>query len=113
MGFKRVNAREESKKIIGNDKELIQYKEELDIYYELIDNAIRYRKKLGLSQEDVAKKSGLSQQAVSRLEKGINSPSLATLLKYLGAMGLKLALANNYDEIGCTKIHKEVAATYN
>ena len=85
MGFKKVNTREESKKIIGNDKELIQYSAELDIYYELLDYAISKRKELGLSQEDVANKAGLSQQAVSRIEQGVNSPSILTISKYLGA----------------------------
>jgi transcriptional regulator with XRE-family HTH domain len=42
------------------------------------------RKKLSLTQEDVAERSGLEQGEVSRIERGLRDPQVSTLEK-LGA----------------------------
>lgn len=47
-----------------------------------------YRKSLHISQEEVAKKSGLTRQMVSRVETVTYSPNLTTLIKYLWALDI-------------------------
>ncbi|MBQ8319430.1 MAG: helix-turn-helix transcriptional regulator [Clostridia bacterium] len=45
----------------------------------LAENLKEARKKKGLSQEDVAKKAGISQQAYSYYENGLKVPTLPTI----------------------------------
>ncbi|MBP3262440.1 MAG: helix-turn-helix transcriptional regulator, partial [Pseudobutyrivibrio sp.] len=42
-------------------------------------------------QKDISERSGLSQQAISRLEKG-NGGTIETIIRYLSAMGCSLTL---------------------
>lgn len=49
------------------------------------------RKEMHMTQRDISEKSGLSQQAVSRLETG-HGGTVDTVLKYLNAIGLTLAV---------------------
>jgi len=53
------------------------------------------RKERGLTQEQLAEGSGLSVDAVRRIERGAFSPSLATLRKLCG--GLRLSLRTLFD----------------
>ena len=47
--------------------------------YRLLGELVRLRKEKGISQVDLANKSGQKQQAISRIEKRENSPTLKTL----------------------------------
>lgn len=60
---------------------------EMKFKQELIDK----RKASSLTQKDISERSGLSQQAVSRLEKGTGG-SIETIIRYLSAMGCSLTL---------------------
>lgn len=53
------------------------------------------RKDLGLSQEEVAKKSGISRPHYTSIEKGRHSAEDETLIKILIALDLKLSEAQN------------------
>ncbi len=59
----------------------MQFKQEL----------INKRKSSALTQKDISERSGLSQQAVSRLEKG-SGGTIETIIRYLSAMGCSLTL---------------------
>ena len=86
---------EEEKKIIEG---IIDSDEELRKQHELFVEEMRFkqalidaRKSKELTQKEVSKRSGLSQQAVSRLEKG-HGGTIDTVIKYLYAMGLTLTV---------------------
>ena len=49
------------------------------------------RKELGLTQAELAKKSGVSQQAISFIESGRNTPSEGTLRLLASALGYSVA----------------------
>lgn len=49
------------------------------------------RKEAGMTQEDLAKKSGLPQSHISRLENGMHSPSSTTIKKLAEAIGVSTA----------------------
>jgi len=51
------------------------------------------RQRQGLSQRDLAARARTSQAAVSRIERGLVSPSVDTLSSLLHAMGERLVLA--------------------
>lgn len=52
-----------------------------------IINMVERRKALGLSQTDLATKAGVTQGAISMIEKGIRTPSLDVIIKIAGALG--------------------------
>lgn len=86
---------EEEKKIIEG---IIDSDEEFRKQHELFVEEMRFkqalidaRKSKELTQKEVSKRSGLSQQAVSRLEKG-HGGTIDTVIKYLYAMGLTLTV---------------------
>lgn len=58
--------------------------------YNLIRNLVIERKRKNLTQKDISNITGLSQQAVSRMERFGNKPSLFNLLKYLKALNLDI-----------------------
>lgn len=63
------------------------------------------REALGMTQQDVADASGLTQSAISYFEKGLREPSL------LNAVRLAKALAVTVDALACdTSIEERVAA---
>jgi len=48
------------------------------------------RERCGLSLNVLAQKAGLSRQAISYVEQGVQSPTLDTLLRITGALGVEL-----------------------
>jgi transcriptional regulator with XRE-family HTH domain len=51
-------------------------------------NALRIRKERGLTQEQLAERSGLSQQYISGLEQGRRNPTIVTLYELATALGV-------------------------
>jgi len=86
-----VRERKIIKKLIESDNSLMQQHQlflaEMQFKQELIDK----RKANSLTQKDISERSGLSQQAVSRLEKGTGG-TIETILRYLGALGCSLTV---------------------
>lgn len=58
----------------------------------LIAQLISARKEKGLSQSELAERSNVSQQVVSRLETLSHSPNLSSLLKLVDGLGMELKL---------------------
>jgi transcriptional regulator with XRE-family HTH domain len=52
------------------------------------DNLRRFRLKAGLTQEELAVKSGYSQQYLSGLEKGQRNPTIITIFELAAALGV-------------------------
>lgn len=96
----------ENKTVFDIDKILEESSEQdkimyyvVDSEFKLIDNLIKERERQGLKQVDIAIKTGLSKQAVSRLEKHRKSPSILTLIKYLLALNIDINSLFTKDEI--------------
>ncbi|MAO04752.1 MAG: transcriptional regulator [Citromicrobium sp.] len=51
------------------------------------DNCARLRKARGWTQEELAERSGLSQQYISGLERGRRNPTILTLYELSEALG--------------------------
>ena len=92
MAFKKVNCKEELENVIKEDSKMMDYVNEFNREYELIQKLVSFRKEAGLTQKDVAKKSGLTQQMISRIEKYDNSPTLSNFMKYIEAIGVDLVI---------------------
>ncbi len=78
-------------------EELIQ-DDELRAQHELFQAEMQFkqelinaRKEREMTQKEMSEKTGLSQQAVSRLEKGTGG-TIETVIKYLSALGYSLSI---------------------
>lgn len=70
----------------------VQIQAEYQEIFGLGDILAQRRLELNLSQVQLAKRSGLTQEDISRLERGNGNPTLFTIKKLLGALQLKLAV---------------------
>lgn len=59
---------------------------------ELIDEVVNLRKEQNISQNHLAKLTGNKQQAISRIEKKENSPSLKLFYSMVNALGYDLKI---------------------
>lgn len=60
--------------------------------FSFLDEVLRARTEAGLTQAEVAARTGTTQSAIARLESGAarHSPSIATLQRYAGALGCRV-----------------------
>ena len=68
--------------------------DELEDEFAFLDEVLRARARVGLTQAEVAKRVGTTQSAIARLESGArkHSPSVATLQRYARALGFRLEI---------------------
>ena len=67
-----------------------EQEEEIKLEMEIMEATIEARKKSQLSQRELSKKTGIKQPAIARIEKGIGSPRVSTLMKLLYPIGYTL-----------------------
>lgn len=101
MPFIKADTKGDIKKRIESKPEFAKAYELIDQEYELIIQAVRERKELKISQEELAEKSGLKQQAISRIEKTEHNPTLRIFLRYLDGIGLALKIEKKSDLKTC------------
>jgi len=66
---------------------------DLDTEFDLLESMIKAREKAGLSQEQLAKRIGTKQPALSRLERGaFKKATVETLQKIADALDMKLVI---------------------
>lgn len=58
----------------------------------LIGELIKARQEKGISQKRLEELSGVKQPIIARMEKGITSPQIGTILKVLAPLGKTLAV---------------------
>lgn len=63
-----------------------------DLRVAIIGELVKAREAQGISQRALEELSGVKQPAIARLESGVNSPTLDTLLKVLVPLGKTLAV---------------------
>lgn len=61
--------------------------------YEVIKLLVEARTDLGISQSELAKRSGIKQPNISRLERGVCSPTLDTLSALAHGLGKELKIS--------------------
>ena len=72
-----------------------EFKKEYDALepeFAIMQAIIDARNESGLTQKELAKRTGITQADISRLEKGNANPSLKTLNRLAKGMGMKLKL---------------------
>jgi DNA-binding XRE family transcriptional regulator len=98
MPFETVNPEEELRELnalLDSDPKLKQKFETDQKEFEFRVKLAQLRKEQNLTQNNVRDAAGLTQQAISRIEKGDNgrSPTLNTLIRYINALGYELTVA--------------------
>lgn len=66
--------------------------EALEDEFIIIQAIIDARKRSGLTQRQLAEKTGIAQADISKLENGNGNPSLRTLRRLAAGMGMKMKL---------------------
>lgn len=59
---------------------------------ELVDEVIKLRHEKGITQKELEMLSGVKQPIIARMEKGITTPQLSTVIKLLIPLGKTLAV---------------------
>jgi DNA-binding XRE family transcriptional regulator len=76
----------------ANSKEVSAARAVFDQAYGIACQVIELREKHKLTQVELANKAGLPQAQISRIERGVVSPTSATLAKIAEALGADLRL---------------------
>ncbi|MGL5278881.1 MAG: helix-turn-helix domain-containing protein [Cetobacterium sp.] len=77
---------------ILKDSELAEKFEKEKAIMKVISIFLTYRKENNLTQTELSKKLGTTQQAISRLEKNLINPSLEFLVNSLYEMGYEISI---------------------
>ena len=68
-----------------------------DEEFDLICKYIKIRYESKISQRELAKKIGIAQSTIARMEKNMHSMSISNFTKLLGALGYKLEIVEKED----------------
>lgn len=82
------------KAVKDEDADIYDY----DIYKEIRELVITARDRVGMTQKELAKKSGLTQSNISNIEKGVTRPTIDSLKKIADATGKRLVI--QFDDRG-------------
>ena len=69
-----------------------------DEEFGLICEYIKIRYKSKMSQRDLAKKIGIAQSTIARMEKNMHSMSISNFTKLLSALGYKLEIVKKEED---------------
>ena len=92
VGFTRVDVEKIVKKERKDQQFDLEYKK-IRQEYILIAKLIEARKEKNITQKELAKATGVSQQAISRLELEKHIPKMDTFIKILDGLDLELTIA--------------------
>ncbi len=92
MPFKKINVNKEINNLKLNNSDFSKAWDESREEYKLISEIVRIRKQEGMSQSELARRSGNKQQSISRIENRENSPTLKTLCSILNVLGYELKI---------------------
>ena len=91
MPFKKIDVRE----IVKNEREDSEFNQEyskLKQEYKLIEKVADIRKQKKITQKELADATGVSQQAISRLEREKHIPQISTFIRILDGLDLELII---------------------
>ena len=74
------------------DREFKKEYDALESEFDIIQAMIDARKQSGLTQKELAERTGINQADISKLENGTANPSIRTLRRLADGMGMKMKL---------------------
>ena len=87
MPFEKIDIKQTINDTLAADPELKRMWEESRTEYSVLGELVKLRKAKGISQVELAEKTGNKQQVISRIENKENSPTLKTLCSILDVLG--------------------------
>lgn len=79
-------------KIERKDKDYDREYRRIKKEYALVEQLVKARKEKNITQRELAEATGISQQAISRIEKEKHIPKMDTFSRVLDGLGLELAI---------------------
>ena len=67
-------------------------RENTDIVFKLASLLTNARNKVGVTQKQLAEKTGIYQADISKIERGLSNPSIGTLQRLADGMGLQIEI---------------------
>jgi ribosome-binding protein aMBF1 (putative translation factor) len=92
MPFKAIDVDKLIQEKLDADPELKEMWDSSRTEYRILGELIKLRKEKGISQIELAQKSGHKQQVISRIEKKENSPTLKTLCALADVLDVDIQL---------------------
>ena len=86
MPFKQIDVKKTIQEILDADPEFKKAWDESRSEYKALGELMKLRNESGYSQSELARKSGIKQQVISRIESKESSPTLKTLCRILDAL---------------------------
>jgi len=77
---------------IWEDGVLIEQQKEIDINHLLAYQLLLARENAGITQKELAEKTGIYQADISKLERGLGNPSLSTLKRLADGLGMRVRI---------------------
>lgn len=68
-------------------------KDTVDIMSKLAARLIEARNRIGITQKQLAEKTGIYQADISKIERGLSNPSISTLQRLAEGMGLQIEVS--------------------
>ncbi len=65
---------------------------------EIVGGLMAAKDRKGISQRELSRLSGVAQKTISRIENGIDVPTLETLGKLANALGMSIVLVENQED---------------
>ena len=92
MPFKEIDVDNMINDMLNADSELKEMWDNSRTEYRLLGELIKLRRAKGLSQAELAQRTGYKQQVISRIEKKENSPTLKTLCNLADVLDVDIML---------------------
>jgi len=86
MPYNKIDVKKTIDTTLSKDPELKQMWEDSRTEYRILGELVKLRKEKGLTQTELARKTGNKQQVISRIENKENSPTLKTLCTLLDVL---------------------------
>lgn len=77
---------------LEDDKEILIEVYQQDTRRDVIGQYIRCRKALGITQAELARRTGIPRTNITRFESGSYNPSLEMMVRIAAALGMKLEI---------------------
>lgn len=85
-----VSFQQYKKQSLGNDPELQNAYDDLEMKYHLIEQIAKLRKAENMTQQELAEKLGIAQSSIGRLESNKQNPTLSFINKIANALGYNM-----------------------
>jgi len=92
MPFEKIDVDQIIEEKKSSDPEFKELWDSSRTEYRILGELVRLRKEKGITQVELAQKSGYKQQVISRIEKKENSPTLKTLCSLADVLDVDIVL---------------------